>query len=162
MGLGAKRSELMPHHYPWSHIHLPVRNRFCPGEFDWGNKLLSWVCCMLSNTWATESKLKDNIRRRCFLSYFKLCLKFYFYFLNLLSFYLKVSLNIYYVFCCYHIIGFLSLGTSGSLFLGASFGALFILFHFFFFRSFFLPLWFVLCNSVFYFISLFILFYYYW
>lgn len=143
MGLGAKRSELMPHHYPWSHIHLPVRNGFCPGEFDWGNKLLSWVCCMLSNTWATESKLKDNIRRRCFLSYFKLCLKFYFcmillLFFNLLSFYLKVSLNIYHVFCIFHITGFLSLGTSGSLFLGASFGALFILFPFLFFRSFFL------------------------
>lgn len=138
-----------------------MKSGFCPGEFDWGNKLLLRVCCILSSRWAAESKLRDNFRGPCFLLYFKSCLilaLFYCYFF-LLSFYLNVSLNIYHVFCFYHITGFLSLGTSGSLVFGASFWTLFILFSF-------LSFWFVLCNSDFLILShyvfyLFILFYYY-
>lgn len=161
MGLGAKTSELMPHHYPWSHIHLTVRNGFCPGEFDWGIELLSWVCCKLSSRWATESKLKDNIRRPCFLSYFKSCLKYYFCMILLLflifSLFTSRFLWIYIMFSVfYHITGFLSLGTSGSLFFGASFWALFILFPFLFFLSIFLfglfcvILFFILSHYIFY------------
>lgn len=56
----------------------------------------------------------------------------------------------------YHITGFLSLGTSGSLFFGASFGALFILFPFLFSLSIFLfglfcvILFFILYHYIFY------------
>lgn len=59
----------------------------------------------------------------------------------------------------YHITGFLSLGTSESLFFGASFGALFILFPFlfslsifFFFGLFCVILFFILYHYIFYFI----------